>query len=310
VKVLVTLTRPSPNRREDGAGLRQLYQTPGPCLKLCYQTALLERKAVFCLIEVTMDLRSIDTVENIAIDLVAKIAPWCAPIPTAYLVGRATVTHLNWPVSVGVLSAAVIESLGLVTCATALDLYHFNQTRRKSDPPAPFALSVVLIGLYFVVAVVLTVVLDILPTWSVIAPAIFPTLSLAGVTVIALRKDHQHRIQQIENEKAERKVERQTNRSLSRSETLLSTNTDLSNDLSNQQNIDVNFDKRQVARKAKLDNRLDALLDAFRNDPHLGVSDAARQLNVSRQTIYSYIDQLERAGKIHRNGYGTEVTEC
>jgi hypothetical protein len=81
-----------------------------------------------------MDLRSIDAVENIAVDLVAKIAPWCAPIPTAYLVGRATVTHLNWPVPVGILADAVIESLGLVTCATALDLYQFNQTRRKSDP--------------------------------------------------------------------------------------------------------------------------------------------------------------------------------
>ncbi len=254
-----------------------------------------------------MDLRSIDAVENIAVDLVAKIAPWCAPIPTAYLVGRATVTHLNWPVPVGILAAAVIESLGLVTCATALDLYQFNQTRRKSDPPAPFGLSIALIALYFVVAVVLTVVLDILPTWSVIAPAIFPALSLAGVTVIALRKDHQHRIQQIENEKAERKAERQTTRNVLPPQTIQDTKPDLSNDMSNQQKVDIHFDKRQAGRKAKLDNRLDALLEAFRNDPNLGVSDAARQLNVSRQTIYSYMDQLEQAGKIHRNGHGTEV---
>ena len=89
-----------------------------------------------------MDLRNIDSFENGAIDLVAKIAPWCAPVPTAYLVGRATVTHLEWPVPIGVLAAAVIESLGLVTCATALDLYQFNQNRRKNDPPAPFLLAV------------------------------------------------------------------------------------------------------------------------------------------------------------------------
>ena len=254
-----------------------------------------------------MDLRSIDAVENIAVDLVAKIAPWCAPIPTAYLVGRATVTHLNWPVPVGILAAAVIESLGLVTCATALDLYQFNQTRRKSDPPAPFALSITLVVLYFVVAVVLTVVLDILPTWSIVAPAIFPALSLTGVTVIALRKDHQHRIQQIENEKAERKVERQTTRNALQTQTIQPTKTDLSNEMSNQQKVDNQIDKRQGGRKAKLDNRLDALLEAFRDDPNLGVSDAARHLHVSRQTIYSYIDQLEQAGKIRRNGHGTEV---
>ncbi|HNV30139.1 MAG TPA: hypothetical protein PKJ83_13425, partial [Cyclobacteriaceae bacterium] len=105
-----------------------------------------------------MDLRNIDSFENGAIDLVAKIAPWCAPVPTAYLVGRATVNHLEWPVPIGILAAAVIESLGLVTCATALDLYQFNQNRRKNDPPAPFLLAVFLIVIYFLVAVLLTVV--------------------------------------------------------------------------------------------------------------------------------------------------------
>ncbi len=163
-----------------------------------------------------MNLRNIDNFENGAIDLVAKIAPWCAPIPTAYLVGRATVNHLEWPVPIGFLAAAVIESLGLVTCATALDLYQFNQNRRKNDPPAPFLLAVFLIVIYFLVAVLLTVVLDTQPSWSVIAPAIFPFLSLAGVTVIALRKDYQKRLLQIANEKAERKADRQMNHGFQR----------------------------------------------------------------------------------------------
>ena len=89
-----------------------------------------------------MDLSKIDNFENNVIDLVAKIAPWFAPIPTAYLVGRATVVHLEWPPAIGFLAAVVIESLGLVSCATALDLYQFNQNRRKNDPPAPFGLAV------------------------------------------------------------------------------------------------------------------------------------------------------------------------
>jgi len=50
-------------------------------------------------------------------------------------------------------------------------------------------------------------------------------------------------------------------------------------------------------------------LDAFRDNPSLGISDAARALDVSRQTIYSYMDQLEHSGKIRRNGHGVEVLE-
>jgi hypothetical protein len=256
-----------------------------------------------------MDLRNIDSFENGAIDLVAKIAPWCAPVPTAYLVGRATVNHLEWPVPIGFLAAAVIESLGLVTCATALDLYQFNQNRRKNDPPAPFLLAVFLIVIYFLVAVLLTVVLDTQPSWSVIAPAIFPFLSLEGVTVIALRKDYQKRIQQIANEKAERKAERQANHGFQRQDLRGLFDPSTSNDMSNNGHLDMNLNRLQAGRKAKLDNRLAMLMDAFRVNPTLGISDAARALDVSRQTIYSYMYQLEHSGKIRRNGHGVEVLE-
>ncbi len=256
-----------------------------------------------------MDLRKIDNFENGAIDLVAKVAPWCAPVPTAYLVGRATVTHLEWPVPIGILAATVIESLGLVTCATALDLYQFNQNRRKNDPPAPFWLAVFLIFIYFFVAILLTVVLDTQPSWSVIAPAIFPFLSLAGVTVIALRKDYQNRLQRIANEKAERKAERQANYGFQRQDLRGLFDPSTSNDMSNNGHLDMNLNRLQAGRKAKLDSRLDKLVDAYRVNPTLGISDAARILNVSRQTIYNYNDHLVHSGKIRRNGHGVEVLE-
>jgi hypothetical protein len=246
---------------------------------------------------------------NSKVKLVAKVAPWCAPVPTAYLVGRATVAHLEWPVPIGILAAVVIESLGLVTCATALDLYQFNQNRRKNDPPAPFWLATFLIFLYFFVAVLLTVVLDTQPSWSVIAPAIFPVLSLAGVTVIALRKDYQKRLQQIANEKAERKAERQANHGIQREALGGLFEPSMSSEVSNNGQLDMNMNRLQAGRKAKLDSRLDRLLDAFRTNPILGISDAARELDVSRQTIYSYMEQLEQTGKIRRNGHGVEVLE-
>ena len=80
-----------------------------------------------------MNIQKIEAIESIAIDLVAKVAPWCAPVPTAFLVGRATVNHLGWPVIVGVAAAVVVETLGLASTATALELYQYNQNKRKSD---------------------------------------------------------------------------------------------------------------------------------------------------------------------------------
>jgi hypothetical protein len=259
--------------------------------------------------EVKMDLRKFDDFENNVIDLVAKIAPWFAPIPTAFLVGRATVVHLEWPPAIGFLAAVVIESLGLVSCATALDLYQFNQNRRKNDPPAPFGLAVIMILIYFLVAVFLTIVLDIQPVWSLVAPAIFPLLSLVGVTEIALRKNYQDRIQKIANEKADRRAERQASSSNRRQGLQGPGQAIMSNNLSNNGQFDINLDILQAGRKAKLDSRLDRLLDIYHTNPTLGISDASRLLNVSRQTIYSYLEQLEKAGKIRRTGHGIEVLE-
>ncbi|NVN93566.1 MAG: HTH domain-containing protein, partial [Desulfuromonadales bacterium] len=36
---------------------------------------------------------------------------------------------------------------------------------------------------------------------------------------------------------------------------------------------------------------------------------AAKKLNVSRTTVYNYLDQLEDKGRIRRNGNGIEVLE-
>jgi len=136
--------------------------------------------------------------------LISRLSPWLAPAPTAYLVGRATMQHLGWPFLVAFIAAIIIECLGLTTVATTLELREYNLTKRKSDPVAPFTLAAFMAGSYLVVAIGLTVMLDIAPVLSVYAPAIFPLLSLAGVTVIALRNDHQRRLTPILEEKRKR----------------------------------------------------------------------------------------------------------
>jgi hypothetical protein len=248
---------------------------------------------------------TLDQLENTAVDLVAKVAPWAAPLPTAYLVGRATVAHLAWPATIGVVAAIIIECLGLATTATALRLWDYNQGKRKSDPSAPVPLAVGLVAVYFVVATGLTVLLDIAPHLAAYAPAIFPTLSLTGVTVLAIRADHQRRLDDIESVKAERKEKRQSRRKERRQRG----NTETSSGASNNANLNGKMDALQAARLSKKDARLDALLTFYASNPDAGPTEAGEAVGVSRQTIYTYNSELEQAGRIRRNGSGVEVLE-
>lgn len=149
------------------------------------------------------------SVESRLTDIIAGLSPWLAPIPTAFLVGRATAEHLAWPVPVAICAALIVESLGLAATNTALTLREYNARRRKTDPRAPFSLAAALVGGYIAIAILLTVALDVLPGLARYAPAIFPALSLAGVTVLALRADHARRLEAIAQERQERKAERQ-----------------------------------------------------------------------------------------------------
>jgi len=251
----------------------------------------------------------IDQLESVAVDLVAKVAPWCAPLPTAYLVGRATVVHLAWPAWVGFVAAVIVESLGLATTATALVLRDYNQSKRKTDPRAPFALALALVGVYFVVATGLTVVLDISPGLAVYAPAIFPTLSLTGVTVLALRSDHKRRLADIESERAEKRAARQVHKNTAYQLPIGDVaGVPSGNGKSAQQGaqngaLDA-VNRTRQERKAAL---LSALESAYCEHPDLGVTEAARQLGVHRNTIYGYLDELESAGRLRKNGNGWEV---
>ena len=170
----------------------------------------------------------VDDVEGTAVDLVARLSPWLAPLPTAYLTATATVKHLGWPTAIGVIAGVIIESLGLASVTTALMLREYNATRRKIpddwepvdskggrrpyrgkvDPPAPFALTVALAAMYFGAVTALTVALDTMPSLATYAPLVFPLMSLAGVTVLAIRADHRHRLAQI----AERDIPKGRNR--------------------------------------------------------------------------------------------------
>ena len=146
---------------------------------------------------------------SVAVNVVANIAPWLAPLPTAWLVYDRTMTHLHWPQWVAIAAGVTLELLGVAILATTLDLYDYNGSKRKSDPPAPLWLGVVLSVLYLVTAILLTVVLDIEPAVSLVAPALFPVLSGAAFALLAIRADHERRLATIVAEKADAKAKRE-----------------------------------------------------------------------------------------------------
>jgi hypothetical protein len=198
------------------------------------------------------------------IDAVAGLAPWLAPVPTAYLIGRATAQHLEWPIWVAVAGAIVVECIGLTVANQALVLYNYNQDKRKSDPRAPLWLAILLVIVYLAVAVILTVLLDTLPDVAMYAPVIFPLLSLTGVTALALRADHQRRMRAIQAEKDERRQSK----------------------------------KQDVTPVVTAVTIGDQVRNLYVTEPGLPVTDAATRLHTSRKTVYKHLRRLRDQGVV------------
>jgi hypothetical protein len=236
-------------------------------------------------------------------DGIAAFGPWITPIPSAVLVANATVKDLHWGTELAWIAAAIIESLGLTTVSTSLLLWEYNADKRKTDPAAPFLLAASLVGVYLVSTIGLTVLLDIFPAMARYAPALFPILALVGAVNLALRSGHRRRLASIAQDRADRKAERQATRPNAGNLTDLLA----SNPTSITVNPDSSLVKARQARTIIQGNRMDNLLALFHDNPTIGVTDAARTLNMSRQTVYSYLDRLENDGRIRRNGHGVEI---
>ena len=246
---------------------------------------------------------TLSEIETNLTDGIAAFGPWITPIPSAVLVANATVKDLHWSMEMGWVAAAIIESLGLTTVSTSLLLWEYNAGKRKTDPNAPFLLAASLVVVYLVSTIGLTVLLDIFPNLARYAPALFPILALVGAVNLALRSGHRRRLAGIAQERADRKADRQTNRPTEGSLRELLT----SNEASTTVNPDSSLLKARQARTVIQGNRMDNLLTLFRDNPTIGVTDAARTLNMSRQTVYSYLERLETEGRIRRNGHGVEI---
>jgi len=233
-----------------------------------------------------------NSVEKNAVKVVARLSPWLAPLPSAYFVARSAMVHLALPLPVAVVVAAIIETLGLATVHTALWAYDWNAHKRKADPSAPVILAAALGGVYVVATLGLVVFLEVWPFLATYAPAIFPALAVVGALNLAMISRQEQREAAVEAERAERRAERQAK-----------------HQASNNKELDTRLDALQAGRQAARKARMDALVTHYACNPESGPTEAARAVGVSRQTVYTYLTELEAAGQINRDNGTVRVLE-
>ncbi|MBU1748466.1 MAG: hypothetical protein KKA73_12315 [Chloroflexi bacterium] len=244
--------------------------------------------------------------EKNTVKLVAKLSPWLAPVPSAFFVARASLAHLDLPLPVAVVVAIIVETLGLTTVHTALWLSDWNHHKRKSDPDAPTALAVALGLVYVVTTVGLTVVLEVAPGLSLLAPALFPALAVVGAVNLALISQQERREAQVAAAKEERQVSRTGSRKRPHTvqqtvqrgvqEPMLPSPRDVQKRLHHGA-LDAAHRSRQQ-RKAAL---LDTMVDVYRDSPEMGPTELAGRLGIGRSTVYNYQADLAAAGRIARD---------
>jgi hypothetical protein len=248
----------------------------------------------------------VNAVEKNLVKLVAKLAPWLAPFPSAYFVARSSMAHLALPLPVAIIVAAIIETLGLSTVHSALWLAGWNASKRKTDPQAPVVVAVALGAVYLVATLGLVVFLEVWPGLATYAPALFPALAVVGGVNLALISQQERRESAVKAEKAERKALRRARRQADRQPTPPIT----SKLTPKAAGFDDPTDKARQAQSSNRHARLGALLTYYIDNPNAGPTEASRAIGVSRQTIYNYLEELEASGRVARNDGRVEVLDA
>lgn len=212
----------------------------------------------------------LNEIEDLAVDVLAVFGPWFAPIPSAYLVGKAAHDYLSWHWLVAIIAAVAVESIGVVSVVLALRLYEWNEAKNKTDAAAPLPLALVNVAVYFVVTIGLTVLLDVVPELSRFAPAIFPLLAAVGAVNIAVKNGQRRR----EAEKQAAKVDRQRIK-----EAVLKP-------VNRQPNVNHPSTANQLTPSQR------RIYDEYQRNPNATQSEIADRLGVSRQAVSKQIRQM------------------
>jgi len=157
---------------------------------------------------------SMGTIEAILVSIVGRVACWLAPLPSAVLVAQATAGLFDLANIWGVVIAAVLELIGLVTSNLWLNAKEWNLTKRSGDPPANQGMALGLMIVYFVTAFALLSAIEIPQAiqtrdFTGLTALLFPVISIVGVLALNERVVQWHRVKAVEEDRAKKKQERE-----------------------------------------------------------------------------------------------------
>lgn len=277
---------------------------------------------------------ALDAIQFMLMSTITKLGPFTVALMpglfTAYSVFHTfkDAAGPEFALLIAVVVALALETVGIKATHTAVDLY--NAMDDKIIQPVKFWLMLALIPVY-----VLAVAGLVYFSGDAFTPLVkglgvaSPFLTVIVYIAVALANDlkkieakqasvenKQDTIEaddrQWEREKERLELEQKHAERLARIESKRqksSVNLDNQNVNQTVQNSVKNgaFDTVNLSREEQKQRHFDSLIDIYLDNPNAGVSQVAGHLRVSRQTIYNYLDELESAGKIHRNGGGVKI---
>jgi len=237
--------------------------------------------------------------ESVALAITTRAASWVATIPTVILTSRSTREIFGLTPTAALLSSISLEVVGQAVVNTWMKAKDWNTSRRANDPPANETIGLAMSVIYFATDFILIGVLIVpqaLQNPVYWAAVLFPLAQVVSTIMTAERAAQFRRETTTEMVTADRAQQH--------AQQLPNTAHQSAQQGAQSAVLDA-INRTRQERKTQL---LDSLLDAYLCNPDLGITDAARTLGVHRNTVYNYLDELEAAGRLKRNGNGVEVT--
>lgn len=150
----------------------------------------------------------IEGTEGSVVNLLTAIAPWGAPLIPAYMTYQHAVQVLAFPEWIALITAAVVEILGLGTISTGIKFWKFNMRKvAKSEyKKAPVGLVVVAFLFYLTAVISSNVLLDYFTgtpfqkNMLIVVRAIFTLQTIPAGLIIAVRHQHHEALNPVQFE--------------------------------------------------------------------------------------------------------------
>lgn len=263
----------------------------------------------------------IATIEAMILTVLSRLgAYFCAAVPGSFtalsiynILGK---SDLAW--YLGLIVAIAWESAGIIVTKQTIELWSRYEQSKSGKGKLAVMIILAIVYVVGVMAVVLATG-EAFPNVIKAVGALSPVLAISVYLANALRLDFQKADvkqdaieaddRQWQREKERLILEQKHQERLSKISVKNGVN-DAGQGVKESVNEGVKYnalDNVNLHREERKRQLLDSLIDIYFDNPKVSISQVAGQLNISRQTVYNYQDELVEAGRLHKNGNGWEV---